>query len=299
MHRIKLLSAVAAAALLTAPAALAQAVPATPATPAQPATPRTEQAPATPATPAAAATPATPAAAQANSVIDVLKAKGEFTTLLSALEQAHLTQTLSSRPAITIFAPTDAAFAALPEAERTRLLDPANAQELRNLLLYHVIVADVTTSQIEGARGPVATASGTEVLIDGSGDGISVGGATVVQAEMDASNGGVFAIDKVLNPSASAQGDTEGATTPAPTAEEASADTPPADETAPPTAAPTEAAPAPDGSTRPAAPGENAPSGQPASTVTTTAAPPVPNPTDGQVDDQEDPQNPAPTPKPN
>jgi uncharacterized surface protein with fasciclin (FAS1) repeats len=299
MHRIQLLSAVAAAALLAAPAALAQVVPATPATPAQPATPRTEQTPATPAVPATRATPATPATPQANSVIDVLKARGEFTTLLAALDRANLTQTLASRPAITIFAPTDMAFAAMSEADRARLLDPANAQELRNLLLYHVIVADVTTSQIAGARGPVATAGGEEVLIDGSGDGLMIGGATIVQAEMDASNGGVFAIDKVLNPTASAQGDTEAATTAAPTAEEASADTPPADETAPATAAPAEATPAPDGSTRPAGPGENAPSGQPASTVTTTAAPPVPNPTDGQVDDQEDPQNPAPTPKPN
>ena len=112
MLRIKLLTAAAATALLVAPSAMAQTAPAAPA-----------QAPAA-RTPAAAGT-----------VIDVLKAQGQFTTLLSALDQAQLTETLASRPAITIFAPTDAAFAALPDAERTRLLDPANAQELRNLML--------------------------------------------------------------------------------------------------------------------------------------------------------------------
>ena len=60
-----------------------------------------------------------------------------------ALDQAQLTETLATRDRITIFAPTDQAFAALPEAERTRLLDPANLQELRNLMLYHVLVADL------------------------------------------------------------------------------------------------------------------------------------------------------------
>ena len=76
-------------------------------------------------------------------VVDKLKASGQFTTLLAALDAAQLTDTLASRPAISIFAPTDAAFAAVPEAERTRLMDPANAAELRQLLLYHLIVADV------------------------------------------------------------------------------------------------------------------------------------------------------------
>ncbi|MDZ4111360.1 MAG: fasciclin domain-containing protein [Brevundimonas sp.] len=242
MLRTSLLAA-AAATLLAAPPAIAQTADQTAAPAAQ-----------------AAASAQTPAAAE--NVIEVLKMHGRFTTLLQALDQAQLTETLATRPAITLFAPTDEAFAALPEAERTRLLDPANAQELRNLLLYHVLVTDLTTSQISGARGPISTAGGVEVTIDGTGDAITVADATVTEAEIDAANGGIFVLDKVLSPDAAAQGDAEveAAATPAPTT------------------------------------GVNAPNGEPAAAVTTTASPPVQNPTDGQVDQVEDPANPAPTP---
>jgi len=244
MIRTKLLTAAAATALLAAPAAFAQTAPA-------------QTAPQTvPAAPAAQ----TPAAGQ--NVIEVLKANGRFTTLLQALDQAQLTETLATRPAITLFAPSDDAFAALPEAERTRLLDPANAQELRNLLLFHVLVTDLTTDQITGARGPISTAGGLDVTIDGSGEAIAVADATVVGPELDAANGGVFVLDKVLNPNAAAQGDNEDA--------------------APATSSP--------------ATSVNAPNGEPAAAVTTTASPPVQNPTAGQVDPVEDPANPAPTP---
>ena len=361
MLRTSLLTAAAAAALLTAPAALAQTAPQTrpaqPAQPGQPATPATPAdpdpaAPATPATPATPAATAAPAAqAQASveqaTVIDVLRARGDFTTLLAALDRAGLTETLASRPAISIFAPTDAAFAALPEEERERLLDPANADELRERLLYHVIVADVASGQIEGTRGGVQTAAQTEVQLDGTGDAIKVDNATVLQADIGAANGAVFAIDQVLDPARSlaAMGDSEApaadedddaADTPAEApadeaaAEEAAPNTPPtlpAERTAPAaapttapspaTANPTPAAPtAPDTTptpgSAPAAPpasaptgvtatttpatGQTAPNGQPAATVTTVQSAPVQNSTDGQVDDEEDPLNPAPTP---
>jgi len=303
MLRTQLLTAAAAAALLAGPAFAQEATP-------SPA-PAPQQQPAAQPAPAAApaATPA-PAAAQANNVVDVLRAQGNFTTLLTALDQAQLTQTLSTRPAITIFAPTDEAFAALPEADRTRLLDPANAQELRSLLLYHVIVSDVSSSQITGARGGVETAARSQVLLDGTGDAIKVDGATVTRADIDASNGAVFAIDKVLNPAQSlaAMGDEEAAAAadeaaPAP-AEEATPPLP-ATEAPAPTAPPSPAAanptPNPTGITetqRPASPGATAPNGQPSATTTTVQSPPVQNPTDGQVDGDEDPANPAPTPTP-
>lgn len=217
MLRIKLLTAAATTALLVAPAALAQTVPA-PTAPAQ--------------TAPAAAAAQTPASAE--NVIEVLKSHGRFTTLLQALDQAQLTETLATRPRITLFAPTDEVFAALPEAERTRLLDPANVQELRNLMLYHVLVADLRPDQIIGARGPIATAGGLEVNIDGTGEAIAIDSATVTEAAIDAANGGIYVIDKLLDPEAAAQGDSEEA--------EAA------------TAAPAETAPAPDGSTPPATP---------------------------------------------
>ena len=268
MLRAKLLAATAVVTLMAAPAFAQEVTPPTAPTPAQnPAqapTPQTDAsmpvmpeatAPAAEAAAPAAATvaqAATPAAGE--TVVDVLKASGQFTTLLAALDAAQLTDTLATRPAISIFAPTDAAFAALPEADRTRLMDPANAAELRQLLLYHVIVADVTPDQIQGKKGGVPTAAESQILLDGTGLAIKADAATV-SAELDASNGGVFPIDKVLNPanSMAAMGDED--------------------------AAPTEAA-APAASAAPA----TAPSGEPAATTTTTTSPPVANPTDNPVD---------------
>ncbi len=210
MLRAKLLAATAVATLIAAPAFAQEA--------AQPAP--TEAAAPTQAAEAAA----TPAAQ--GTVVDVLKSSGQFTTLLSALDQAQLTDTLQSRPAISIFAPTDAAFAAMPEAERTRLLDPANANELRQVLLYHVIVADVSPDQIEGKKGGVPTASEAQILLDGTGSAIKADNATVVSAELDASNGAIFPIDTVLNPanSMAAMGDEEAV----PAAEAAPAEAAPA-----------------------------------------------------------------------
>jgi len=304
MLRTRLLAATAFAALIAAPALAQEATPpaqttmpdaTAPAAPPAPVptpgqTTPTEtmptpaaQAPATENSAAQTQTAETPAAS--GTVVDVLRASGQFTTLLSALDQAQLTETLSTRPAISIFAPTDAAFAALPEAERTRLMDPANANELRQILLYHVIVADVTPDQIEGRRGGVPTAAQNQIQLDGTGEMIKADDATVVSAELDASNGAVFPIDKVLNPAASqaAMGDEETVDSGAAAAEST-----------------TEATPADDAATEtttPADPGTTAPNGQPAATTTTVASPPVANPTDGQMDNPADPAvNPSATP---
>lgn len=327
MFKAKLFSATAAVALLAGSAVFAQDA-MTPATPMEEAPVQTEQPtpapspatsmPMTPVAPAASAPVPTPAPMQtaeaatpaaANTVIDVLQADGHFTTLLAALDKAQLTETLRTRPAISIFAPTDAAFAALPEADRTRLMDPANVNELRQVLLYHVVVADVSSSQIEGAKGGVQTAANNEVQLDGTGDAIKVDNATVTQADLDASNGAVFAIDQVLNPATSqaAMGDAEAAA-PVEAAEPAE----PAEPMAPapaapmaqpaPVAAPAPAAPpapaampAPAPMPAPAAPAAapaptesapvTAPNGEPAASVETIASPTVPNPTDGQMDD--------------
>ena len=272
MLRTRLLTAAAAIALLGAPAAFAQDMPAQEPvvpTPTQPAPTSPATAPATTDTsvePAAQAQAETPAAA--NTVIDTLKAQGQFSTLLTALDQAQLTETLKAQPAVSIFAPTDAAFAALPEADRTRLLDPANANELRQLLLYHVIVADVNSEQIKGTKGGVETAARTQVQLDGTGDTIKVDEASVTMADIDAGNGAVFAIDKVLNPAASnvASGDAEEAA-PAPA-------TPPA-----PTPAPT-ASPDPVTTPDPNAAAEPTPTPTPPVTQPDPASEPTPEPVD-------------------
>ncbi|HST91880.1 MAG TPA: fasciclin domain-containing protein [Brevundimonas sp.] len=290
-----LFPAVASIALAAASGAIAQTAPApaqrpvTPATAATPAVPAAQATegqaprPANPATPARAATPATPASAArpsaAGNVIEVLRAQGNFSTLLAALDAAQLTQTLSSRSTVTIFAPSDEAFAALPEAERARLMDPANRQALRSLLLYHVIVADVSSADIMGTRGGVETAGRTHVLIDGTGEGLRIDGATITRADIDASNGAVFAIDKVLNPAESMASTAPEGTPAAPGSPSTVVPASPAGMTA---------------TTRPASPGATAPNGQPSAVTTTVASPPVRNPTDGQVDRQPDPSRPRP-----
>lgn len=302
MLRTRLLTATAAIALFAAPAAFAQdastggmtptpQTPATSSTPAQTPAPAPTPAPAeapTEAAAPAATTPAEPATetaattpAAGGNVIDTLKANGQFTTLLAALDAAQLTQTLQTQPAISIFAPTDAAFASLPETERTRLMDPANVNDLRQLLLYHVIVADVNSSQIQGAKGGVETAARSQVQLDGTGASLKVDDATIVQADIDASNGAVFAIDKVLNPAASqaAMGDEEAA--PAAAATEA-----PADATAPADEVTMEEAPV----TEPVTP--------PTATPTTTTAPATTPPVEADADETTTPETPAPTPTP-
>ncbi|MBU2168538.1 MAG: fasciclin domain-containing protein [Alphaproteobacteria bacterium] len=193
MLKTALMSAVATVALIAAGPALAQEA-------------------TSPATPPAETMQAIPQqAATAPSVTEVLRADGRFTTLLAALEQAELTSVLESQAAVSIFAPTDDAFAALPEADRTRLMDPANVAELREVLLYHVIATDVGSDQIRGTRGGVPTAAGGQVQFDGTGEAIRVDAATVVEGDIQTANGAVFVLDAVLNPAASqaAMGDEE------------------------------------------------------------------------------------------
>jgi uncharacterized surface protein with fasciclin (FAS1) repeats len=289
MLRTRLLTATAAVALFAAPAAFAQTMPA-PETAAPAQTPAASPAPAqaAPAMPAAAApapaaTPAQTAAAATpatgSNIIDTLRADGQFTTLLTALDAAKRTDTLKSQPAVSIFAPTDAAFAKLPEAERTRLMDPANVNDLRQLLLYHVVVADVNSSQIEGHKGGVETAARTQVQLDGTGGAIKVDNATVTRADIDASNGAIFAIDSVLNPGASAvaSGDADEEAAPAapmaPATPAAPASAMPAETTAPatpPAATPTPPAPTP--------PVDGDPDKDDTSPVPSSPVPPAPTP---------------------
>lgn len=226
MNRTSLLTAAAALALVagaasaqsTPSAAATPATPASPAAPAQPAT-RTPGAPATPATPATRAIPATPSAGASASVqapgatvaagaqvkaagdiIETARASGQFSTFLKAVEATNLTQVLKNNKGLTLFAPTDAAFAALPPGELDRLMQPANRAQLQKILTYHLINAQVDSSKIKGARGPVPTVAGANVELDGSGEALKVNQSTIVQADVRPTNGTIHVIDKVLLP---------------------------------------------------------------------------------------------------
>jgi uncharacterized surface protein with fasciclin (FAS1) repeats len=156
----------------------------------------------------ALAQPAAPAPAPATQpaptgdVLDTLKARGNFTTFLKLIDAAELGPTLKGLPSITMFAPTDAAFAALAPGVVDGWMAPDHKEGLQRLLLYHVINAKLTAAQIAGHKSPVATGAGSSVVLDGSAaDGkIMVDAATVTQADVAATNGNIFIIDKVLAP---------------------------------------------------------------------------------------------------
>ncbi|MDX9997089.1 MAG: fasciclin domain-containing protein [Phenylobacterium sp.] len=149
-----------------------------------------------------AVSPATsvPQVRAAGDIVDTAKASGQFGTFLKAVEATNLTQVLKTNKGLTVFAPTDAAFAALPPGELDRLLQPANRAELQKILTYHIINAQVDASKIRGAKGPVPTVAGAPVELDGSGEALKVNDATIVQADVRPTNGTLHVIDKVLLP---------------------------------------------------------------------------------------------------
>lgn len=187
MYVTRFLSAAAAMALLSGVAIAQTAAPAQPPAAAPPA------ATSAPATPAAKVTPN-------GDLIATAQASGQFTTFLKALDATNLTSVLKSNPNLTVFAPTDAAFAALPAGELDRLMQPANAAQLQKVLTYHVINTKVDSTKITGAKGEVKTVEGSSVTLDGSGASPMVDGANIVQADVMATNGVLHVVDKVLIP---------------------------------------------------------------------------------------------------
>jgi uncharacterized surface protein with fasciclin (FAS1) repeats len=154
------------------------------------------------ATTPAATTPATAApeatATAAGTIVDVASSNETFKTLVSALTKAELTEVLAGEGPFTVFAPTDAAFAALPEGTVEKLLKPENREALIKVLTYHVLPGSVTSEQI--AAGEVNTVEGSPVTIAVTDGKVTVEGATVTQADIMASNGVIHAIDKVILP---------------------------------------------------------------------------------------------------
>ncbi|WP_108259891.1 fasciclin domain-containing protein [Mangrovicoccus ximenensis] len=135
----------------------------------------------------------------AKTIPETAAAAGEFGTLLAAVEAAGLAETLSGEGPFTVFAPTDAAFAALPEGTVEELLLPENKDKLAQILTYHVLPAAVMSSEISGEMMP-ETVEGSTLAVMGGDDGVTVDGASVTQADIEASNGVIHVIDAVLMP---------------------------------------------------------------------------------------------------
>ena len=137
-------------------------------------------------------------AEEAGTIVDVAVANGSFNTLVAAVTAAGLGETLSSPGPFTVFAPTDDAFAALPEGLVDCLLLPENVDALSGILTYHVVAGTVMSTDL--TDGPVATVQGEEVTVDLTDGVVLNDGPTVVIADVPASNGVIHAIDGVLVP---------------------------------------------------------------------------------------------------
>ncbi|NZA26212.1 fasciclin domain-containing protein [Luteimonas sp. SJ-92] len=132
-------------------------------------------------------------------IIDTAVAAGQFNTLAAALTAAGLVDTLKGNGPFTVFAPTDAAFAALPAGTVEHLLKPENKDQLIAILTYHVVPGRYPAARVI-TLDEATTVQGGAVAIDATGGAVKVDGANVVTADVAASNGVIHVIDKVLMP---------------------------------------------------------------------------------------------------
>jgi len=123
-----------------------------------------------------------------------------LSTLVSAVKAAGLVETLQGDGPFTVFAPTNAAFEALPEGQLESLLKPENKEQLTAILTYHVVPGKVMSTDLSDGM-TAATVNGAEVTITTT-DGAQVNGANVASADIEASNGVVHVIDAVILPPA-------------------------------------------------------------------------------------------------
>ena len=132
-------------------------------------------------------------------MVDTAVSAGQFNTLVAAVEAADLVTTLKGDGPFTVFAPTDDAFAALPEGTVENLLKPENKDQLIAVLTYHVVPGKIMSSDIAGTATMVESVQGSELDVNAT-DGVTVDGATVVTADIETDNGVIHVIDRVVLP---------------------------------------------------------------------------------------------------
>lgn len=132
-------------------------------------------------------------------IVDTAVAAGDFNTLAAALTAAGLIDTLKGDGPFTVFAPTDAAFEKLPDGTVENLLKPENKDQLVAILTYHVVPGKVMSGDLAGKKLDVETVQGSTIAIDAT-SGVKVDQASVVKADIKASNGVIHVIDAVVTP---------------------------------------------------------------------------------------------------
>lgn len=147
-------------------------------------------------------TPGTKPGSQSDSnknIVALAKANGSFKTLTKALDAAGLAQTLQGKGPFTVFAPTDAAFAELPQDAVRDLLKPENKEVLVKILTYHVVSGQVLSNDLKSGEVKSLQGGPIGVKVDPS-TGVTVNDAKVVQPDIKASNGVIHVINKVILP---------------------------------------------------------------------------------------------------
>lgn len=134
-------------------------------------------------------------------IVDTAVAAGSFTTLVAAVQAAGLVDTLKGEGPFTVFAPSDEAFAKLPDGTVAELVKPENKAKLAAILTLHVMAGKVAAADVAGKKLTPASVNGELLHVDGT-DGVTVNGAKVVTADIGCTNGIIHVIDAVLLPKA-------------------------------------------------------------------------------------------------
>ncbi|MBE9004769.1 fasciclin domain-containing protein [Fortiea sp. LEGE XX443] len=142
--------------------------------------------------------PTTGTSNQKQNVVTLAESNSSFKILTQALKAAGLTETLKGAGPFTIFAPTDAAFAKLPQDALKDLLKPENKEVLVKILTYHVVSGKVLSSDLKS--GQVTSLQGDPIMVKVGGSGVVINDGKVIQADIQGSNGVIHAIDNVILP---------------------------------------------------------------------------------------------------
>ncbi|NEV93483.1 fasciclin domain-containing protein [Psychroflexus sp. YR1-1] len=148
---------------------------------------------------------------EGQTVVEIAVGNEDFSTLVTAVQAAELVETLNSEGPFTVFAPTNAAFAKLPEGTVATLVEPENKEKLTSILTYHVVSGEFMAADVvaaindNGGSFVIPTVQGEELTATLKGESVVLTDAngnksTVVMADVDASNGVIHAIDAVVMP---------------------------------------------------------------------------------------------------
>jgi len=132
-------------------------------------------------------------------IVELAAETPALSTLVKAVQSADLVEVLQSEGPFTVFAPTNEAFEALPEGALENLLKPENKDQLVKVLTYHVVPSAVLSTGLSDGMS-VATVEGGNITVDISDNGVQINDANVVSADIEATNGVVHVIDKVILP---------------------------------------------------------------------------------------------------